>query len=129
MLETLVALALIAAAFLPMLALQSRLSQTALAIERTEARIELDAAVRAIAETINPMMRPDGRESIGEAVLTWRSTPVSAVQRVRGPTGVPGRFELQLYDVELTLAGDSRAPAVFIVRRVGWRAVAPATDF
>lgn len=128
-LESLVALALIAAAFLPMLALQSRLSQTALAIERVELRIEKDAALRAIAESVNPFIRPEGRERIGDATVIWRSVPVSEVRRVRGLSGEAGRFELRLFDIEMTIAHDSGATDRRVVRRFGWRAIAPATEF
>lgn len=127
-LEALAALTLIALAFLPMLALQSRLSQTARAIERAELRNVISDSVRAVAESINPMMRPEGQETIGEAILTWRSAPVSAARRARGLDGDLGRFELQLFDVEFTITESGRASATYVVRRLGWRALAPATQ-
>ncbi|MEO0674994.1 MAG: hypothetical protein AAFY32_08320, partial [Pseudomonadota bacterium] len=68
-LEAIVAVALIAAAFLPLLALQTQLTRTAIAIERAEANLLARNNALALLQAINPGMRPAGSEEMGAVRL------------------------------------------------------------
>ncbi|MEM1193407.1 MAG: hypothetical protein AAGH42_08460 [Pseudomonadota bacterium] len=127
-LEAIVAVALIAAAFLPLLALQTQLTRTAIAIERAEANLLARNNALALLQAINPGMRPAGSEEMGAVRLDWTAQALSPVQPARGPAGSPGRFNVALYEIKATLTFDNGREDIFTVRQVGWRATRPAGD-
>lgn len=128
--EALVAMALIAGAFLPLLVLQSQLIRTALAVERAEENLRVEANALALLKTVNPSLRPTGQEPLGnDVVLRWASQPLSTPTPARGNSGESGRFDIVLYDLsaEITLANGRTTG--FTIRQVGWIATRPAGEF
>jgi len=124
-LEAVVAVALVAAAFLPLLLLQSRVTETALAIERTEARVRSMEAALAYLATVNPSMRPSGQEQIGAATLAWTSTTLMPSAPVRGLTGQPSRYDATLFRVQASLRQPDGRRHDFEIDRLGWIARTP----
>lgn len=128
-LEAIAAVALIAVAFLPLLALQSRLAQTALAVERAELNVRNGKNALAYLKSINPMLLPEGAETLGDAELRWRATPVSEPRAALDTGGAPGRFQVQLFDIEAIIDYPDGRRTSLTVRALGWRAIAPPGDF
>lgn len=124
-LEALVAIALISVAFLPLLALQEQLTRTAIAIERAEETLRAKSNALAYLETLNPTYRPSGEESLGNAVLTWTSTPLTIPVPALAMVGTNGRFDVTLYDVNAVIQFQTGRSEQFVVRRVGWVATRP----
>ena len=124
-LEAIVAVALVAAAFLPLLLLQGRVAETAIAIERTEARVRsMDAALAYLA-TVNPSMRPTGEEPIGDATLSWTATPIQPAAPVRGLTGEASRYDATLFRVRASLGQPDGRRHDFEIDLLGWVARTP----
>ncbi len=125
LLESLVAVTLIAAAFLPLLALQGQLTRTVVAIERAETNVKDMASALSYLRAMNPMKTPQGAEKIGDATLTWTARPVSDERPALDQGGAPGRFMLQLYDIDGALIYEDGRRADFTLRAMGWRPTAP----
>ena len=124
-LEALAAVALIALAFLPLLALQGQLTRTVIAVERAEAGVKNMKSALSYLRVINPAMKSEGEERIGDARLIWSARPASAERPALDQGGAPGRFVIQLYDIDAVLAYEDGRRAEFTVRAVGWRPTAP----
>jgi len=52
--------------------------------------------------------------------------PVTPAQPVRASAGSEGRFDMQLYDINATIAMIDGRQVQFSVRQVGWLATSPA---
>ncbi|MEM9496244.1 MAG: prepilin-type N-terminal cleavage/methylation domain-containing protein [Pseudomonadota bacterium] len=124
-LELLVAVAVLAVAFLPILAIQSQMLSS---YERQAAafeRLTLGRNALAVLEDLNPMATPNGELAIGDgAVMRWRARARSEEARSTGfPIG-DGPFSVRLYAVDVTVDLDGTPNAVaFTIERVGWRLV------
>lgn len=127
-LEAIAAIALLAIAMMPLLALQGQLARSALAIERAELAARHERNALAFLEAVNPTLAPQGEEDLGEARLVWRSRPVSAEKPALNASNETGRFLMRLYDVEARIIDASGRERVFVIRRVGWRPVAPYSE-
>ena len=125
LLEALIAVALIAAALLPLLALQGQLTRTVLAVERAGTSAKDMTSALSFLRTVNPMRDPKGTEQLGDAVLSWAARPVSDERPALDQGGTPGRFILQLYEIDATIAYDDGRRAEVTVRAVGWRPTDP----
>ncbi len=125
LLESLVAVALIAAAFLPLLALQGQLTRTVVAIERAETNVKDMTSALSYFRVMNPAKTGEGSEKIGAATLSWTARPVSEERPALDQGGAPGRFLLQLYDIDAVLVYEDGRRAEFTVRALGWRPTAP----
>ena len=125
LLEALAAVAIIAAAFLPLMVLQNRLAESAIAIERTELTIKARSAALGYLQSINPMMRPSGEDRIGDARLTWQARPITDALQARDRGGGEGRFIVQLFEIEAELVFKNGQRTSFVVKVTGWRPTSP----
>ena len=125
LLETLVALALLSAALLPLLAFQGQLTRTVLAIERSEDTVKNMTSTLSYLRVINPSLVNEGQQQIGSAVITWTARPVSQERAVLDASGAPGRFVARLYDIDATLTYTDGRQTDFTIRKIGWRPVSP----
>ena len=125
LLEALIAVALIAAALLPLLALQGQLTRTVLAVERAGTTAKDMTSALSFLRTLNPMRDPEGTEQLGDAILSWTARPASDERPALDQGGAPGRFMLQLYDIEATITYDDGRSVAFSVRALGWRPTEP----
>lgn len=128
LLEAIVALALIAAAMIPLLAFQGQLTRTVFAVERTEDRVKDMTSALSYLRVINPSLKSEGEEQIGSAILTWTAQPISEERSVLDISGTPGRFLARLYDIDATLTYPDGRYTEFTVRTFGWRPIAPFAD-
>lgn len=119
--ETLVAVALIAVAFAPLYQLQRTLADAAIALEETARRLEAEASALDFIAAINPMERPSGELDLGRWTMTWDCTPVATEEPAIGFRG-QSAFDVGLYDVNVTLA-DNATRRSFRVRKLGWRRI------
>lgn len=123
--EALAALALMAFAFVPLLYLQARMTETAIAVERAEATVSIRNSAVAYVESINPMMVGRGTLDMGNATLTWVAVPETEVFPVRGVGGGTGRFSAQLFRIDVSVLFLDGRIDEFSILRMGWRANSP----
>ena len=122
-LEMLVAVAILAAAFLPILLIQTQMLGAYDRQAGAYERLTLRRNAIAVLADLNPMEAPTGSISIGEGVtLSWRSTALSnEVISAAFPIG-DGEFYVVLYKVEVEILSQSANwRDGFTVERVGWR--------
>ena len=127
-LEAIIAVALIATAFLPILALQTQLVQTSLSIGRAEKTVIAMRSAVALLRVTNPLLQPQGETPVGEAILSWTAEPITPLKRIRNGGGGETRFVSQLFRVNATLAFAGGQRREFEVILMGWRATAPANQ-
>ncbi len=118
--EAMAAVALVGLAFVPLLVLQGQLTRTVLAAERAEIASRATANALARLEASNPLLVDRGEEDLGDATMVWVATPISERKSVRSSGGVAGRFGMQLFRIDVTIAYDSGAVSEFSVDKVGW---------
>jgi prepilin-type N-terminal cleavage/methylation domain-containing protein len=125
LIETLVAVAIVAVALVPILSLEIQL-QRRFADQRQQIEaLQNQRNALAILRDINFSETPTGRIALaGDRTLTWRATPLSpAVRSTRFPTG-DGDFEVMLLRVDVELIGAEEQILRFRVERLGWRRLA-----
>ncbi|MDQ7018984.1 MAG: hypothetical protein Q9M33_07440 [Robiginitomaculum sp.] len=123
-LEAIIAIAILAIAFLPLLALQEQMARTTVSLERNATIMEAKRSALAYVRTLNPMRDPRGELDLGLAIMHWTSTPISKERLVSNKGGGEGRFIVALYNVEVTLTFEEKRTQVFNVHATGWRAKA-----
>ncbi len=122
-LEAIIAVAILAVAFLPLLALQEQMTRTTISLERNEELMEAKRSALAYVRALNPMRNPRGDLDLGKAVMHWEATPISQKRLARNQGGEFGRFQIALYNVQVTLVFDAQHTQVFSVHATGWRPV------
>lgn len=126
LIETLVAVAIIAIALVPILSLEIQLQRGF--IEQRQRLTELQTQRNALAllRDFNFTETPAGRLPLGAGqTLTWRASPLSApIRGMRFPRG-EGDFEIVLWRVEAEVVGPAAQDVRFTIERLGWRRLAP----
>lgn len=95
-----------------------------LSLEQQQLFAELTAID--FARSLNPMQQPTGSTAIGDVVVSWRSTPVGTESPGRQPTGAPGLYIVQLYDVSLQAEHPKAGRSSRTLHLAGWRQIAEA---
>lgn len=129
LLEAIVAIALLAAAAIPLYAFLSR-SLDGLA-RAAEANRESETGLSAIAvlSALNPMERPAGEDAFGSYRLRWRSRElVPATDAMAYPRGL-GLYQVALYEVTGEILDRGRIRSTVAVRVVGHRRVRDLVPF
>ncbi len=91
-LEALVAMAILAAAMLPLLALQGQFIRSVESFERADTRIAARQNAVAYLKTLNFTQVETGRVVQGDVVLRWTAEPALPTRRTRWPGGEVGRY-------------------------------------
>jgi len=123
LLEAIVALAILTAGTM---ALFAGLNGALRSIERVEAAAQFDTGTQnaiALIETINPMLRPEGEERIGEVLIRWRSRVIAGPSEGLTEFYSPGLYEVGLYELEAELWRNAELEGRFTLRRAGWRQI------
>lgn len=120
-LEALVAIAILAAALLPLLELQSQFARTAAAIERTEQRITLEEMALAHISALNIDQTREGSIMTPQGQIIWASKPAVESRFARGNAGSRARYLMTLYDIEVILRLKSGAQEQMTLQALGWR--------
>ena len=124
-LEAMIAMALLAAAFLPLLALQGQFVKSTESLERAEHRIAVRDMALARIQNVNLMIKPEGKMETAYGTLQWTAQAVRPPRRVKGRGGVDGRYEITLFEVTVNLINyDETTPNLidsFSFKSLGWR--------
>lgn len=122
-LEAMIAIAILAAALIPLLTLQGQFIRSVESFERADVRLEVRDSALTLLNSLNLMDYPNGTLDLGRAQMTWRATLAGPAKMSRGDAGTEGRFEMALYDVNVTLTHETNQTETFSVRGLGWRPV------
>ncbi|MBK5921004.1 hypothetical protein CCR80_08165 [Rhodothalassium salexigens] len=129
LLEALLALTLLAAALLPLFAVQQAATRAAAAVERAQARAELDRAILARLRSVNLPFKDkaiDGEFRIGSDRIFWRAEPVLPARRASAAeTGQAGRFRVQLVRITVSIMGQAGQRRTWQVDHVVWVPLSP----
>ena len=82
--ETLVAVALLAIAILPLYAFQQTLADTAARLQTASALLDAQESALAVLQTIDPIAEPQGEMDLGEWRLSWESRELVSEQPADG---------------------------------------------
>ena len=127
-LEALVAMAILAGALLPLLALQGQFVKTTEALERNEQRLAAqDLALRHIS-SLNLDQSPAGSVRGRYGQIEWRARPHAGPHRGRGAGGSPSRYIVTLYNVEVSISYNSGQSEDLVLQGVGWHPTASIWD-
>ena len=123
--ETLVAVALLAIAILPLYAFQQTLADTAARLQTASALLDAQESALAVLQTIDPIAEPQGEMDLGEWRLSWESRELVSEQPADGYLG-SSIWGVGLYEINATLErGETRHEMSF--RRGAWvQVVEPA---
>ncbi len=120
-LEALVAMAVLAGALLPLLALQGQFVRTTEALERSEQRLSVQDTALAHISALNLNQTPSGEMTTPYARVRWQSTPAAGPHMGRTAGGFPSRYEVTLYNVDIGIDYNSGASEILRLQGIGWR--------
>ncbi|MGB0906115.1 MAG: prepilin-type N-terminal cleavage/methylation domain-containing protein [Maricaulaceae bacterium] len=127
-LEAMIAIAILAAALLPLLALQAQFIRTVESLERAEVRLATEESVRAYLSAINLYDVREGQILSTYGEINWTAKPITSSRAVRGKGGFPSRFDTQLYEVTAQIAYEGNRGVVIKLDGIGWRPKKPVLD-
>ncbi len=122
LIETLVAIGIVAIALVPIMSLEIQL-QRGFVEQRTRlAELQTQRNALALLRDFNFTETPSGRLPLGAGqTLTWRATALSQpIRSTRFPLG-EGDFEVVLWRVEAEVIGPGEQSVRFNVEKLGWR--------
>lgn len=123
LLEAIVALAILAASGLALFAALTQAMRMVNRADEARQRAGIKRNVLAMADTIDPVARPNGSMRLGEYELTWQSRLVEPPEDAATGTLEPGLYRVGLYalDCSITLRGQPFDKVT--VRKAGWKQV------
>ncbi len=121
-LEAMISVAIMAAALLPLMSLQSQFVTTSLAYERMSERIDIRQDVLNRLEGMNFSRFPIGEEQLGAYQLSWFAERVqnSSQNNVGAQNDSLGRYDLRLYSVTVEISHKGVKTESFSLNGVGW---------
>ncbi len=128
LLEAIVAIALLGALMVPLYSLMSRNLDGLFRVGEANMRSELQLNALSLLDTVNPMDRPEGSMPLGNYVVSWKSTPVTApVDGVGFPAG-QSLYQIAMYRTDVRIfrqnaRGDIAPFMTFDLRQIGWKQV------
>lgn len=116
--EALIAVAIMAAAILPLASLQGQVSRSTAQQQQVQARLAAERSAMAVLRDANMMATPNGALDLGGGkVLRWQARPISSTIATNS-----GGFDVALYAVEAHVVDErGREIASLSVDQVGWR--------
>lgn len=133
-LEAMIAMALLAAAFLPLLALQSQFVTAVDGLERAEARLYTRDMVIARLQSVNLSLKPAGEMITAYGIINWKAEPAMPPRMAKGNGGAESRYEITLFDVTVQVTPSEHLDDLqfkgeeFKLRGLGWRPVRAIID-
>ena len=112
-------------------ALYGWLSTNILTLNRISERQQIESTMRSALDLIrrtNPMETPVGQRDVGNLTVSWTSVPVEPPRPNVFQDGMPGIFNVGLYDATVHVLRDGREVHVFHVRQVGWKQMRTVRD-
>jgi general secretion pathway protein I len=121
LLEAVIAIALVAAAAMPLYAFFSRSLDGLYRAAEVNRESQASLTVLSFLSGLNPMERPSGEEGLGALRLRWKSREVVPVTDSIGyPRGI-GLFHVGLYEVTGEILDAGRVRSTVTIRLVGHR--------
>jgi len=117
-LEALVAIAVLAMALLPILALQGQFVKSVAAIERAESQLSLHQVISEHIRSLNISINSEGQFSTQGADIKWKASPIIEPRRIRGNGGMNSRYKITLYDVQISVKYASGGVDVFNIKTI-----------
>jgi|SRR5580658_422908 general secretion pathway protein I len=121
LLEAIVAIAVLAAALVPLYMLISSVSRSAFRVDQANRRAEIETDALNIMSTINPMDKPSGSLDLGPYAVRWTAQPVLApIDGSSYPSGVSA-FKIGLFNAKIDVARpDGQILVSFPLRMIGY---------
>jgi hypothetical protein len=113
-------MAILAAALLPLLALQGQFLRTAESLERAETILAAETLALNHIKALNLDQVPEGRFSTPYGEISWKSAPAAGPAAGRSQTGFPSRYVFTLYDIEVNINPPSGPARQFTLQGLGW---------
>lgn len=115
-LEVLVALAVLAIGFLPLMALQAQHTRSVIGLEVATDRLDATMLAVEVIDPINPMLEPSGVVEAMNSEISWTSSLVEA----RKQDFIKGGGVVGLYDMEILVTISDGSTYKFSLRKLGW---------
>ena len=128
-LEAIVAMAILAIAFIPFVQLQGQLIRSVESFDRADIRMLANDNALAFLRERNFLLQESGQIQLGDIILKWDSDVLKPARRVYDKGGSYGRFEITLYDVEAELMFPDGASETLSLRGLGWKPLRSVIDF
>jgi len=119
-LEAMVAMAVLAAGLLPILALQGQFVKTVTQIEHVQHSLAAQENALNTIRTIDLIQAPQGEVKFDGYSVIYNAVPTLNSQRAKVNGGLPGRFEVTLYNIEFEIKYLSGRQEKFTVRGIRW---------
>ena len=119
-LEALVAMAVLAGALLPLLALQGQFVTTTEALERNERRLATQELAIAHVSALNLDQLSEGELVTPYGQLQWRASPKFGPTPIRDVAGFRSRYDVTLYKIEINIAYNDGFQEQFDFESLGW---------
>ena len=131
-LEALIAIALLAAAFIPLLEIQSQFVRVTETLDRTQTRMSQEKFVHNFLSTVNFDLQPTGSVILNNMALEWSVETVSRPRAVKIIDGAHARFAVTLYDVDVRYfprnSGLNSPARTYSMQGIGWTARRPVIE-
>jgi general secretion pathway protein I len=124
LLESIVALVLLASVGM---ALFSWINTSVMSLQRVrEANLESETTLNVIEymQTVNPLLKPDGKADLGSYGLTWKATQLGPLRDGAGyPAGI-GLWQLGFYETEVNITRENQVPWFSLkLKQVGYQRI------
>jgi len=104
LLEALVALAIIGAVLAPLYAMHNTTLRSLFRVSAVNERALIQRNALALVSGINPMIRPEGQERLGEFTVSWTSQPLTEPVLTASMMAGNGGFQVALYTMDVRIA-------------------------
>ncbi|MDM8558491.1 prepilin-type N-terminal cleavage/methylation domain-containing protein [Candidatus Parabeggiatoa sp. HSG14] len=128
LLEAIVALVLVATVGI---ALLDWVNTNLISLQRVQAAQQRNDAIRnvlAFMDTVNPLEKPQGEETIGIYKISWNATAIELPKDGVSTTGGMSIFQIGLYDTKIEVHVNDVLTARFTLRQVGFEQVLKFED-
>lgn len=119
-LEAMIAIAILAAGFLPLLILQTKFIEVSRKIEQVDTRSMASYQAAELIRITNLDKTLSGTREFPEFTIVWVAEPAIKDKYVRSSRGRPGRFTVSLYDVSIEITYALGQRETLQMRGLGW---------
>jgi len=106
-----------------LLALYAWLSTSTLSLNRASAHalaLQDARAAKAVVDTINPLLTPEGARELPPLHIRWTATPLSERRYGMTVSGSANQFDFMLYELDVEVLRDGQPVHRFTTRKTGW---------